>query len=64
MDSTAVARELERPVQFVVGESDPFVSADELREFDVRELPGAGHLANMERPDEFNKILEEFLGRV
>jgi pimeloyl-ACP methyl ester carboxylesterase len=63
-DSTAVARKLERPVVFVVGESDPFVSADELGEFDVRELTGAGHLANIERPDEFNEILEEFLGRV
>jgi pimeloyl-ACP methyl ester carboxylesterase len=63
-DSTAVARELDRRLQFVVGESDPFVSADELREFDVRELDGAGHLANIERPDEFNAILEEFLARV
>jgi pimeloyl-ACP methyl ester carboxylesterase len=51
-------------VQFVVGESDPFVSARELREFDVRELAGAGHLANIERPDEFNEVLREFLARV
>ena len=64
VDSTTVARGLERPVMFVVGQSDPFVSADELREFDVRELPNAGHLANIERPDEFNEVLAEFLGRV
>jgi len=63
-DSTGIARELERPLQFVVGESDPFVSAEELGEFDVCELEGAGHLANIERPDEFNAILEEFLTRV
>jgi 3-oxoadipate enol-lactonase len=63
-DSTGVAREFQRPLQFVVGESDPFVSADELREFDVRELAGAGHLANIERAGEFNAILEEFLARV
>jgi pimeloyl-ACP methyl ester carboxylesterase len=63
-DLTGVARELERPLQFVVGESDPFVSTDELREFDVRELAGAGHLANIERRDEFNALLEEFLARV
>jgi 3-oxoadipate enol-lactonase len=63
-DSTAFAREFERPLRFVVGESDPFVSADELREFDVRELAGAGHLANIERADEFNAIMEEFLARV
>jgi 3-oxoadipate enol-lactonase len=63
-DSTGVARDFDGPVQFVVGESDPFVSARELREFDVRELAGAGHLANIERPDEFNEVLREFLARV
>ena len=63
-DSTALVRSLDRPVQFVVGESDPFVSAAELRELDVREIPGAGHLVNVERPDEFNEILTEFLARV
>jgi len=63
-DSTAVVRTLEKPVQFVVGESDPFVSAAELREFDAHEIAGAGHLVNIERPDQFNEILTEFLGRV
>ena len=63
-DSTALVRSLDRPVQFVVGESDPFVSAAEFRELDVREIPGAGHLVNVERPDEFNEILTEFLARV
>ena len=28
------------------------------------ELKGAGHLANIERPDEFNELLSEFLQRV
>jgi pimeloyl-ACP methyl ester carboxylesterase len=51
-------------VQFVVGEFDPYVSAGELTEFDVREMRGAGHLVNLERPDEFNEILREFVGRV
>ena len=63
-DSNSVARSFAGPVQFVVGESDPFVSAAELADFDVREIPGAGHLVNVERPDEFNAILVEFLGRV
>ena len=63
-DSTAVARNFERPVQFVVGESDPFVSVDELQEFEVREIAGAGHLANVERSAEFNEILRDFLTRV
>ena len=63
-DSTDVVRALGRPVQFVVGETDPFVSAAELPEFDVREIAGARHLVNLERPDEFNVILTEFLARV
>jgi pimeloyl-ACP methyl ester carboxylesterase len=63
-DSTPVVRSLARPVQFAVGASDPFVSADELREFDVREVEGAGHLVNVERPDKFNEILAEFLARI
>jgi pimeloyl-ACP methyl ester carboxylesterase len=63
-DSTHLARSLGKPVQFVVGETDPFVSAAELSEFDVRELSGARHLVNIERPDEFNVILTEFLARV
>jgi 3-oxoadipate enol-lactonase len=63
-DSTDVVRSFSGPVQFVVGEFDPYVSAGELSEFDVRELQGVGHLVNLERPDEFNEILREFVGRV
>jgi pimeloyl-ACP methyl ester carboxylesterase len=63
-DSTTVAREFDGPLQFVVGESDPFVSSGELREFDVREIAGAGHLVNLELPGEFNRALRDFLARV
>ncbi|MDQ2967967.1 MAG: alpha/beta fold hydrolase [Actinomycetota bacterium] len=63
-DSTEVVRSFSGPVQFVVGEFDPYVSAEELSEFDVRELRGVGHLVNLERPDEFNVILREFVGSV
>jgi 3-oxoadipate enol-lactonase len=63
-DSTDVARSLGGRVRFIIGEHDPFVSADEVREFDVRELRGAGHLANLERPREFNAALKEFLADV
>jgi 3-oxoadipate enol-lactonase len=63
-DSTDVVRSFSGPVQFVVGEFDPYVSAEEVSEFDVRELRGAGHLVNLERPEEFNEILREFLDRV
>jgi pimeloyl-ACP methyl ester carboxylesterase len=63
-DSTEVVRNFGGPVQFVVGEHDPFVSAGELTGFDVRDVAGAGHLVNVERPAEFNDILREFLDRV
>jgi pimeloyl-ACP methyl ester carboxylesterase len=63
-DSTDVVRSFSGPVQFVVGEFDPYVSAGELSEFDVRKLQGVGHLVNLERPDEFNEILREFVDSV
>jgi len=63
-DSTELVRRFARPVKFVVGEHEAFVRADELFEFDVDEVPGSGHLVNLERPDEFNRILQEFLARV
>jgi len=63
-DSTDVVRSFSAPVQFVIGEFDPYVSAAEVSEFDVRELRGVGHLVNLERPAEFNEILREFVGRV
>jgi pimeloyl-ACP methyl ester carboxylesterase len=61
-DSTDVARAT--TTRFVVGDHDPFVSADDLRGFDVRELAGAGHLVSLERPEEFDAIVEEFVARV
>jgi pimeloyl-ACP methyl ester carboxylesterase len=61
VDSTDVARALGDRLRLVVGEHDPFVSADELREFDVHEIRGAGHIVNIEKPDEFNAQVEEFL---
>jgi pimeloyl-ACP methyl ester carboxylesterase len=63
-DSTDVVRSFAGPVQFVVGEFDPYVSAEEVSEFNVREMRGVGHLVNLERPDEFNVILREFLDSV
>jgi pimeloyl-ACP methyl ester carboxylesterase len=63
-DSTELARAFPGPLQFVVGEHEAFVTADELKEFDIREVAGSGHLVNLERPDEFNAILQEFLSSV
>lgn len=63
-DSTELAHNFDGPLQFVVGEHETFVQPGELAEFDIRVVPGAGHLVNIERPDEFNAILQEFLARV
>jgi 3-oxoadipate enol-lactonase len=63
-DSTAVARGFGPRLVFVVGEQDPFVSADELREYDVREIERAAHLPSLERPAQFGALLGELLARV
>jgi pimeloyl-ACP methyl ester carboxylesterase len=63
-DSTDVVRALGDRARFVIGEHDPFVSADELEGFVVCEIAGAGHLVNVEYPDEFNAELLEFLAGV
>jgi 3-oxoadipate enol-lactonase len=63
-DSTQLARDFPGTLQFVVGEHESFVTPGELSEFDIRIVPDAGHLVNLERPAEFNAILREFLSRV
>jgi pimeloyl-ACP methyl ester carboxylesterase len=63
-DSTQLALDFPGPLQFVVGEHESFVTPGELAEFDIHIVPEAGHLVNLERPDEFNTILREFLSRV
>lgn len=63
-DSTQVARSLDGRLQFVLGESDQFVSAAELDGFHVRAIADAAHLVNLERPEAFNAALREFLDRV
>jgi pimeloyl-ACP methyl ester carboxylesterase len=63
-DSTSTARALGSRLRFIVGESDPYVSASDLLDYDVLELEGVGHLASLEQPDVFNLHLREFLARV
>jgi pimeloyl-ACP methyl ester carboxylesterase len=63
-DSTELVVGFERPVLFSAGREDPFVAPDEappsveVHSFDT------GHLPSLERPDEFNAVLAEFLARV
>jgi len=70
-DSTALVREVEAPVLVAVGEHDPFFSAEEAQALAASAqqgrahlFAGCGHLASLQRPDEFNRVLKEFLGNV
>jgi pimeloyl-ACP methyl ester carboxylesterase len=62
-DSSSVVASLDLPVVMAVGEHDPFISVDEARasagRVDVFE--GVGHLPAMERPDDFNRLLDSLL---
>jgi 3-oxoadipate enol-lactonase len=56
-----------RPVLFLAGEKDSTTPAamrqmhTELAGSRFVELPGAGHISNLERPDLFNRAIEDFL---
>jgi len=63
-DSRDVAAELGDRLAFVVGEHDPFVSADDLRDYRTSTILGAAHLPNLERSEEFNAQLEAVVARV
>jgi pimeloyl-ACP methyl ester carboxylesterase len=60
-DSSAVIASLGVPLVMAVGEHDPFISVDEARASGgrVHVFEGAGHLAAMERPAEFNRLLDD-----
>lgn len=70
-DSTALVRETEAPVLVAVGEHDPFFPADEAqalaasaRNGRAHVFEGRGHLASLERPDDFNRVLADFLSGI
>jgi pimeloyl-ACP methyl ester carboxylesterase len=62
-DSTSVATSLDVPVVLAVGEHDTFFTPEEARATGLRThvFDGVGHLPSMERPDEFNRLLDELL---
>jgi pimeloyl-ACP methyl ester carboxylesterase len=64
-DSTAAYRALRDRALTIVGDNDPFVPVADARELapDAVVLPGCGHLPSLERPAEFNLLLEEALAR-
>lgn len=60
-------RMVRRPVLFLVGEKDGTTPAA-MRQMQAElpgsryvEIPGAGHISNLERPDLFNRAVEDFL---
>jgi pimeloyl-ACP methyl ester carboxylesterase len=63
-DSTEIVAALESPVLFAVGTSDPFVSPPEAPPSAELRVFETGHLPSLERPDEFNAVLADFLARV
>ncbi len=67
-DSTEAVTRIEAPLLVLVGDSDPLVDPDYARGLaadaplgEVHVFEGAGHLPNLERPDEFARVLAAFL---
>jgi 3-oxoadipate enol-lactonase len=64
----SAAATVQRPVLFMVGEKDGATPVamrklhDKVAGSRFVELPGAGHISNMDRPAEFNQALRDFLG--
>jgi pimeloyl-ACP methyl ester carboxylesterase len=63
-DSTEVVARFGRPVLFLAGRDDPFVSREEAPPVAESRPFDTGHLPSLERPDEFNAVVAEFLARV
>jgi pimeloyl-ACP methyl ester carboxylesterase len=64
-DSTPAYRALGDRALTVIGDSDPYVSVEDARGFDLDAVvvPDCGHLVSLERPAEFDAVLEEALAR-
>ncbi len=66
-DYASAVASVKRPVLFVAGEKDGAAPAamrklhEKLNGSRLVELPGAGHISNMDRPAEFNRALGDFL---
>ncbi len=67
-DSTEAVAALDVPVLVAIGDVDPFLSVEEAGaaagvagDGRLHVFAGTGHLPSMQRPDEFNRLLESFL---
>jgi 3-oxoadipate enol-lactonase len=70
-DSSPSLSKIDKPVLILYGEDDQIVTMDDIENMrsgipgaQVRVLPGAGHLLNLEDPDWFNAAVSEFLSRI
>jgi 3-oxoadipate enol-lactonase len=70
-DSTPTLREIRVPTLVVCGEEDAITPPAEaealhaaIKDSTLELIPKAGHLANLEAPDAFNRALEAFRARV
>jgi len=70
-DATPWLAEIKLPTLVIVGAHDAITTADEMRTMagkiagaEFVEVPDAGHMSPMERPDVVNPALEKFLARV
>ena len=68
-DSTPLLAQVSVPTLMITGAEDEMIPVEESRRIAggikgarLVIIPGAGHLANLEQPDAFNKALNEFLG--
>jgi pimeloyl-ACP methyl ester carboxylesterase len=68
---TPLVRAVGAPCLLLRGEKDPYVTpetteeiADRLRSAEVRTLPGAGHICNLDAPELFNRAAREFVARL
>lgn len=69
-DSTAILSSIHVPALFLSGTEDTVIPTDEMEanahlvpQADFRRIEAAGHLLNMEKPDEFNEQFSNFLKR-
>ncbi len=70
-DAMDVVRTFDGPLWIAVGDKDPFLPLDEAREIVANARNGrleifedTGHFPNLERPERFNQLLQEFLTAV
>ena len=64
-DSTEAYRALGERALTIVGDRDPFVPVEDALAFEPRAvvLPECGHLASLERPAEFGRVLDDVVSR-